>query len=293
MKSDPGSRRRLCVIGDPISHSLSPVLQSFLIEHFDLPFTYEAVRVVPNELPAFVEKLRAGEFAGASVTLPHKQAVMPLLEECSPTARHIGAVNTIVPEGGLLHGHNTDAAGFLRAAQAAQIDFKNQKVLLLGAGGAAKAVLHVLREQGAGAIHICNRDLARAEKWLAAGAQESQKELHLVEWEKREQWLQAGPVNVIINATSAGMPPQREISPLPAAALRKDLAVIDLIYNPPETLLLQEAKKAGARVLNGLPMLIHQGVAAMELWSGQKLDIGGIHAEIEKELLAAYRARTI
>jgi shikimate dehydrogenase len=284
MKSS--SHPRLAVIGDPISHSLSPVLQNFLIARFALPFTYEAVRVAPADLPAFVQKMRAGEFAGANVTIPHKQAVIPLLDDLSSSAHQVGAANTLVPEAGLLIGHNTDVSGLLQAARAAALDFKNQDVLLLGAGGAARAVLEVLCEAEASTIYICNRDRVHAEKLRHALSPHARENVRVLAWEDRESWLHLRPVTMIVNATSAGMPPQQNAAPLPGAMLYENLTVIDLIYNPLETVLLREAKKAGAQTLNGLAMLIYQGVAALELWSKQKLEIGEMYAEIESLLIA-------
>ena len=280
---------RLAVIGDPISHSLSPLLQNSLIAHFELPFAYEAVRVAAHELPAFVQRIRAGEFAGANVTIPHKQTIMPLLDDLAGTARSIGAVNTIVNEAGVLLGYNTDAPGLQRALQAAKIDLAHQDVLLLGAGGSANAVLHVALAAGASTIYLCNRDAGRAERLRHTLNGEHQERLRLIEWSERESWLRLQPVTVIVNATSAGMAPQQNLSPLPSASLHKNVAVIDLIYNPLETELLRAAKKAGAKILNGLPMLIYQGVAALELWSRQKLDLGEIYAEIETRLMSKVR----
>ncbi len=286
MHSESPLRQRLAVIGDPISHSLSPVLQNSLIGHFDLPFHYEAVRVAPSALPAFIQKMRAGEFAGVNVTIPHKQAIIPLLDDLATTALQIGAANTIVNEAGWLLGHNTDAPGFLRALQAAEIDLENQDLLLLGAGGAAKAVLHVALAAGASTIYICNRDNARAEALRRPLTSDQQDKLRVIKWKDRESWLRMQPVTVIANATSAGMPPQQHLSPLPATALHGGLTVIDLIYNPGETLLLRETKKRGGKTLNGLSMLIYQGVAALELWSRKRLEIGGIYPELEQQLLA-------
>jgi shikimate dehydrogenase len=161
--------------------------------------------------------------------------------------------------------------------------------MILGAGGAAAAVLRVLLEEGASSIYICNRNTARAGKLRDATSGEQQEKLRLVKWEERQRWLHMRPVTMIVNTTSAGMSPQQNSSPLPAAVLYAGMTVIDLIYNPIETVLLHDANKVGARTLNGLPMLIHQGVAALEMWSRQKLEIGGIYGDLEKHLLAQMR----
>ncbi len=286
MKTFPSNRRRLAVIGDPIAHSLSPALQNFLIAHFDLPFHYEAARVSSEGLPAFVQRMRTGEFAGANVTLPHKQTVVSLLDELTPSAQSMGAVNTIVCEAGLLRGYNTDAPGFTRCLQAAGVAIKNQAVLVLGAGGAATAVVHALLAAGVGAIYICNREAARAKKICEKISRGNSEKMRLLKWEEREDWLRLRPVTMIINATSAGMPPQQNVSPLSRSAFYAGLHVVDLIYRPRETLFLREAKQAGALTWNGLPMLIYQGVAALELWSRQQFECSHIYAEIERRLCA-------
>ena len=279
--------RRLAVIGDPIAHSLSPALQNFLIAYFDLPFVYEAVRVSPGELAGFVQKLRAGEYAGVNVTIPHKQAIIPLLDELTAAAAGISAVNTLVPEAGILRGHNTDVPGFLRSVQAAGIRLQNQNVLVLGAGGAAAAVIRAVLDAGANVVYACNRDPSRAEKLCAKYGAGRARSMGLIKWEEREDWLRMQPVTVIVNATSAGMPPQQQLSPLPASAFYPGLTVVDLIYHPRETLLLRDARAAGATALNGLSMLIYQGVAALELWSQRQLEIDDIYAALEKQLTGA------
>ncbi len=274
------------MIGDPISHSLSPVLQGFLIEHFNLPFTYEAVHVRAEELPSLIARLRRGELAGVNVTLPHKQTIIPFLDDLVYPADRIGAVNTVRVQNGRLIGHNTDAAGFQRSLHRAQLKMRNAEVLVLGAGGAAKAVVFALLENEAGTIYLSNRSAARAQQLRASLLPPEQARVRLLAWEQREQFLQANAIAFVINTTSLGMPATRALSP--CTNFRKVRAVIDLIYNPPETLLLQQAQEAGAATLNGLPMLIYQGVAAMECWSGKTLAIAEVYSALARKMLAAY-----
>ncbi|MDL1879219.1 shikimate dehydrogenase, partial [Cytophagia bacterium CHB2] len=167
--------QRLAVIGDPISHSLSPLMQNFLIAHFDLPFQYEALRVSVNELPAVIARLRRGEFAGVNVTIPHKQAIIPLLDDLEEGAQRMGAVNTVISSNGVLLGHNTDVIGFQRTLESAGINVAQEEVLVLGAGGAAAAVLFSLLEMGAGMIYISNRDRVRAERLRKTFSEEDQE----------------------------------------------------------------------------------------------------------------------
>jgi len=278
-------KRRLAVIGDPIAHTLSPVLHSFLIDHFQLPFSYEAIRVRAAELPDLVARIRRGEFAGVNVTIPHKQSIMPLLDDIESPANRIGAVNTVVPFHGLLIGHNTDASGLLRSLHAAGISVEGEEVLVLGAGGAAAAVVFALIEASAGLTYICNRKLERAQRLASTVPAFARERIRTIPWQERIEWLQMRPVTVIVNATSVGMHPAVDESPVPASVLHSELVVIDLIYNPFETRLLREAKQAGAITLHGLPMLIFQGVAALKLWTGQELDIGEIYPGLESRLI--------
>jgi len=280
--------QKLAVIGDPIAHSLSPVLQSFLIRHFALPFTYEALLIRANDLPKMMHRLRDGEFRGLNVTIPHKQAVLPFLDAVDETAARLGATNTIAVEKNKLIGYNTDVIGFLRGLTAAGISPSDKNVLVLGAGGAARAVVFALLKTGAQKIFLCNRSAGRAEALLAAFATDSR--LQNVRWPERLTWLQNNKIDIVINATSIGMHPQLNESPLPPAAFFPYMIAFDLIYNPLETAFLRAAAEAGATTANGLGMLIDQGVAALEIWSQQKFDIQNIYANLENELREALKA---
>ncbi len=277
-------KQRLAVIGDPISHSLSPVLQNFLLAHFTLPFVYEAVHVSASDLPRLVTRLRHGELAGVNVTLPHKQNIIFLLDELIYPADRIGAVNTVCVANGKLLGHNTDALGFQRSLERARIAVRDEHVLLLGAGGAAKAIVFALLAAGAGVIHLSNRHAERAAQLRSGLSLEEQARVRLVAWEERARVLQAEEIALAINATSAGMAAGSSPSPLPNHALRNARAAVDLIYNPVETLFLRQAKEAGAATMNGLSMLVYQGAAALELWSGRKLEIEQVYARLEERL---------
>lgn len=278
---------RLAVIGDPISHSLSPLLQNSLIAHFGLPFVYEALHVRAEDLPVLVARLRRGELAGVNVTIPHKQAIIPMLDELVYPADRIGAVNTVCIVKGRLVGHNTDAVGFQRSCAKANIALSNKEILLLGAGGAAKALVFALLEKGARTIHLCNRNRERAERLRESLSHAERERVRIVSWEERAILAQTQTVEIVINTTSVGMHETKTESPLPVTAFHKGMAAIDLIYNPAETLFLQQAERAGAIVSNGLPMLIYQGLAALELWSGRRLKIETIYAALEKRMREA------
>lgn len=284
------SVQKLAVIGDPISHSLSPVLQNFLIRHFALPFTYEAWRVRTSDLPAMIQRLRDGKLRGINVTIPHKQAVLPLLDAIDETAARIGAVNTIAVENGKLSGYNTDVPGFRRSLEAANVSVEGKAVLVLGAGGAARAVVFALLQSHARKIFLCNRSSARIGSLMATFAKyAADGQLQNVPWPNRGFWVAASAPDIIVNATSIGMHPQIHESPLPNLALGHHQAAVDLVYNPLQTAFLQAATAAEAKAINGLGMLIYQGVAALELWSKQPLDIREIYSNLENELQNALK----
>jgi shikimate dehydrogenase len=280
--------KKLAVIGDPIAHSLSPILQNYLIRHFALPFTYEALQVRPAELPDFMKRVRSGEFRGVNVTIPHKQAVTPFLDGMEEDAARIGAVNTIVVEGTKLIGHNTDARGFLQSLDDAKVPVAGRDAFVLGAGGAAQAVVYALLCEGARRVFICNRNQARASELIAAFAQVADDEqLQYIPWSGRMAWLRRNPVDLIINATSIGMHSHSDDTPLPQSVFIPGMAAVDLVYNPLHTAFLLMAKPAGAITVHGLGMLIYQGVAALEIWSKRHLEVYDIYSSLEKELMEA------
>ncbi len=279
------SGHKLAVIGDPISHSLSPVLQNFLIRRFALAFTYEALQVRTAELPAMMQRLRAGGFRGINVTIPHKQAVLPFLDEVDATAASVGAVNTIMADNGKLTGYNTDTLGFQRNLEAATISVEGKTALVLGAGGGARAVVFAMLEAGTRKIFLSNRKAARAQELIAAfAAYAGAGQLQNVPWSNRSSWMAATAPDIIVNATSLGMHPQIHESPLPGEVFVSNMVAVDLVYNPMQTAFLRAARAAGAIAVNGLGMLIHQGVAALEIWSKRKFDIRDIYSDLESEL---------
>ncbi len=260
--------RRPGVIGYPVDHSISPAIHQAALDQLGIDARYERWAVTPEALPAWVATLRAPDVLGANVTVPHKEAVLPLLDELLPAARAIGAVNTIVNVGGRLRGENTDAAGFARALQEAGYQQPGGAVVLLGAGGAARAIAHALLEWGVDRLTIVNRHLPRAEALVSAMQARAGRvviEACALASPSLDACLAA--CDLLINATSVGMRPgERILRPdqVPAGAL-----VVDIVYNPPVTPLLADAAARGARTLNGVPMLVYQAALAFELWTGQ------------------------
>ena len=278
--------RRLAVIGYPIKHSVSPAMQQAALDHLGIEAEYVALQVLPEDLGALMLEMREGEWAGINVTVPHKEAIVPLLDELSDEAAAIGAVNTVVTDGPRLVGHNTDGIGFLRGLRDdSGFDPHGRIVCLVGAGGAARAVLRGLCEARARRVRIVNRSAERArtlvdlsaswDGWTDVEAEPLPTSL--------EEWFDClADCDLVVNATSVGL--HRSETPLPVAALPDGATVVDLIYNPRPTRLLAEAS-VHHRTIDGLPMLVRQGAAAFELWTGMDAPIGVMFAAAEKALM--------
>ncbi len=271
--------QRLGVVGFPIEHSISPAIQQAALDALGIDARYERWRIAPAELRAWVESLRGPDVLGANVTVPHKEAVVPYLDELSPTARSIGAVNTIVHRDGRLLGANTDVEGFARSLLEAGFDPHGADVVLLGAGGAARAVAVALLGAGVRRLVLFNRGLARAEALAALlgdqpGAGQTTVEAYALDAPALDAHL--AQCTLLVNTTSVGLHPGDSllsVERVPAGAL-----VVDIIYNPPETALLAAARARGARTLNGLPMLVHQAALAFQLWTGREAPLGVMFA---------------
>lgn len=267
--------KRLAVIGYPIKHSISPAMHQAALDTLGVEACYDRVEVAPDDLPAFVEELRGGEWSGINVTVPHKESVLPLLDEVAPEAAAIGAVNTIVVSGNRLIGHNTDAAGFIRALRDdGGFDAYGRVVALLGAGGAARAVLWSLVQSRARVVRLFNRGQERANRLAqAARGWGEWTEVVVERWgQDTADWQDLlSDCDLVINATSVGLLPDE--SPLAAGAIPSGTLVVDLIYNPRPTRLLWDAAGRELRTLDGLPMLVYQGAAAFELWTGLKAPV--------------------
>ena len=261
--------QRLGIIGHPIGHSISPLFQQAALDAIGFDGTYEPWDVAPDAVGDFVNGLRAPGTLGINVTVPHKEAVIPLLDEVDDWASTAGAVNTIVNRNGRLTGHNTDGIGFLRAVrEGADFEPRGRDVLVLGAGGSARGVVYALARAGAAQLFIANRTLERAERLasLSIDSGVAAEALALSDAPRA-----AREVGLIVNCTSMGMVhgPDETSSPLYAADIPSAALVNDLVYNPLETPLLHEAARAGAAILGGIQMLVYQGAASFEMWTGQ------------------------
>lgn len=265
-------KTKICgLIGDPVEHTMSPVMHNAAFDKLGLDYTYLPFRVRSEELPQAVSGLKALNAIGFNVTIPHKVAVIPLLDELDPLARKIGAVNTVVNNNGVLKGYNTDASGFLQALLERGVEPAGKNIVLLGAGGAARAIAYILSERKA-RLTILNR---REElDWAEAIAANIRKDLgNVIEvFELLPDYLQKAleHADILANATSVGMSPDSGKSLVPSRLLRSGLVVVDIVYNPVRTKLLQDAAAAGAVTVEGLDMLVWQGALAFEKWTGEK-----------------------
>lgn len=270
------------VMGWPVRHSLSPAMHNAAAAALGLNLVYVPLPVAATEVAAAVRGLRALGFLGANVTIPYKQAVLPLLDEVDEAAQAIGAVNTIAVRSGRLWGANTDWSGFLADLQALGVDVAGKKALVLGAGGSARAVAYALAAAGA-AVTVLARRLAQAEQ-LAADLAPHLPLAQPILGRLLTKVAVDTMADLVVNTTPLGMSPDEdgcawpEGVPLPAGAF-----VYDLVYNPPRPRLLQMAAAAQQRHANGLGMLLRQGAQAFQLWTGREPDLAVMAAAVRAE----------
>jgi len=261
--------KRACVIGWPVAHSRSPVIHRYWLKLYGLDGAYEMEAVRPEEIEDFLHSLGQWGYKGANVTLPHKEAALAAADRPDEAATAIGAANTLwLDAKGLLHASNTDAYGFMThlAAEAPDWNKGSRPVMVLGAGGAARAILHGLLEAGASKILLANRTGGRAE----ALAQGFGSRVSVVPWEDRNRAL-AGS-GLLVNATSLGMTGKPPLD-LDLSALPKDATVADIVYSPLETPLVAAAKARGNRIVDGLGTLLHQAAPGFERWFGVRPEV--------------------
>ncbi len=261
-----GKTRVCAVIGDPIEHSLSPTMHNAAFEHLQLDFVFLAFKVAPDQLEHTIKGVRALGIRGLNVTMPHKNAVTEFLDEADAAVRFLGAANTVLNQAGRLRGFNTDGVGALKALKNNGVNLAGKKVLLLGAGGAAKAIAFCLARE-VDELCILNRD-ARKARELADVLRPCGKKIVGAELSPSQVLQELRKSDVLVNATSVGMIPNASESLIEPSWLNPDLCVMDIVYNPVETKLIRDAKAAGARVVNGVEMLLYQGAASFEIWMG-------------------------
>jgi len=273
-------KKFFAVIGDPIAHSMSPAMHNDLFQANEIDAHYLPLHVKGENLEAAVKGFKAIEIAGFNVTVPHKEAIIPLLDRIDPLAKAIGAVNTVVNENGELVGYNTDGSGYVEGLNRELDLIEDQKVLMIGAGGAARAIYFTMSKQGVKRIDICNRTVSKAEALIKECPYPVPS--HALSIQEAEEAL--GEYDLIIQTTPKGMLPAIGELPISLHNLNSNAFVSDIIYNPLETKILRDAKKKGARIQNGLDMFVFQGALAFEKWTGIFPDTNRMKEIVLKQL---------
>ncbi len=261
----------LCIIGYPIEHSMSPIMHNAAIRELNLDYIYLAFNIFPANLNLAVKGIKAFNIIGINVTIPFKQKIMKYLDEIDPIAKKIGAINAIKNDKGYLTGKNIDAEGAMKALLNAGYTVSGKNILLLGAGGAARALAYIMAEDVHKIVFV-NRTEKRAlklsnqiKKYFGINAEAKKMSKNVLKDESKK-------ADIIINTTPVGMYPNVDKSPIPAECLHEDLIVYDIVYNPLKTKLITDATQKGCKTLGGLDMLVNQGALAFEWWTNKKPD---------------------
>ncbi|MDF2857164.1 MAG: shikimate dehydrogenase [Neobacillus sp.] len=273
-------KKLFAVLGDPIGHSMSPIMHNDLFSYYEIDAAYHPFQVKNEDLKTAIQGLKTIGISGFNVTVPHKSSIIPLLDDVDNLAKQIGAVNTVVNEDGKLVGYNTDGLGFLRGLTAYIPSIVDRKVLIIGAGGAARAIYFTLAYNKPRVIDLANRTVGKAEELIKACP--VMVESRALSLEDASNHLK--DYDVIIQTTTIGMSPNSSEQPIVIANLNHQALVCDIIYNPLETKLLKEAKQKGASTQNGLDMFIYQGALAFEKWTGISPDVQRMKENVLKQL---------
>lgn len=255
-----GERNKLAVIGDPIGHSLSPLLHNTMARELNLPYDYTARQVTVEQLPDWIQTVRREDWSGFNATMPHKLHLLDLVDEKTEEAVYFGAINTVRNDKGRLIGHNTDGDGFANMLAEHGLTFRNAHVAVLGAGGAAGAIIRKAVQDGAATVTVCNRTVEKARSLCM----EHPDVLHAATLDVPLP----EDTNLLINTIPVGGNVSGEV----LTNLRRDCAVIDILYAPPKTPLLLAAEERGMLAVNGLGMLIHQAILAFAFFTGASFD---------------------
>lgn len=281
-----GKTKLLGVIGCPVEHSLSPVMHNAAIAELGLDYVYLPFPIEPQNLGTAIAGFAATGVVGFSVTIPHKQTIIPLLSEISPIARTIGAVNTVTRQNHQWVGTNTDMEGFIAPLQRiSHSNWSEQVVVILGHGGAARAVVAGCQQLGCEEIHVLGRSLDKLTAFRHSWASPDKIQIHT--WDKLTALIPHA--HLLVNTTPVGMYPHIDESPLTleqSRQIRPDAIAYDLIYTPNPTKFLQQAEKQGAITIDGLEMLVQQGAAALKIWLQQETVPGDVMAQALRRHLA-------
>jgi shikimate dehydrogenase len=279
-----GAKTPVCaVIGDPVEHSLSPAIHNAAFAALGLDAVYVAFRVLPARLADAIAGVRGLGIRGLSVTIPHKVAIIPLLDEVDELARWTGSVNTVVNDGGRLTGRSTDGHGALKAFEAAGETCRGRRVLVLGSGGAARAVAFAIaRDAAPASLEILGIVPPEREKLARDIAEKTGARVAHGGMEALPRAMEAA--EVVVQASPVGMHPKVDETLVPRSLLRPGLVVFDAVYTPLETRLLREAREAGAKTLRGVGMFVHQAAVQFELWTGRKAPVEAMEAVVLSKL---------
>ncbi len=280
--------KTLAIFGYPLGHTMSPTMHNAAAEALDLPYRFMAYEVPPGRIGEAVRGAQAMGFGGLCITIPHKVAVAGMMDALSEDARLMGAVNVVTfGADGKMKGHNTDGVGWLRSLEEETGETpEGKRCLLLGAGGAARAVAVKLAQSGAAHIEIRNRTAGKAEE-LAAYVQKNFPGARASGGGLADLPAAAEGRDLIINTTSQGMtgdPAREAATPLPEEAIPKGAICTDAVYNPPETAFLRAARRRGARTVSGVGWLVYQGAAAWKLWTGAEMPTAAVMARVREAL---------
>ena len=269
--------KKFAVIGNPVAHSLSPILHRFIFKQLGLKAIYEKIHVLDSELESIVNKIRNSELDGLNITIPYKSKIMRYLDQVNPRAKAIGAVNIVMVQNKTVIGNNTDWYGFTLALMKNKVNLSQKKIVIIGAGGVSCAVIFALKQIGVAKIHIFNRTFEKI-------AHLCDEVIYPHKIDELENIIQED--SIIINCTSVGM--NSFDSPVDATLLNKNQTVIDTIYTPLKTKLILNSEDIGASTMTGLDMFIYQGLASLDLWLGEsisnKVNFDDLKHHIESDL---------
>ncbi len=274
------------LIGYPLGHSVSPAMHNAAFKKLGLDWEYSLFEVEPSDLPEALKGMRALHIAGFNATIPHKESILPLLDEVTKLARIIGAVNTVLNQEGKLIGYNTDGAGFIDSLKEdAKINPKGKRAVVLGAGGASRAVSIILAEANALSITLADIQEEKAKELSEYIDAYFEAECNFVKINSEDLQKAIDRADILVNSTPIGMRPKIDQSPLDEKIkLHPKLLVYDLVYNPSETKLLKAAKSAGSKTCSGLGMLVRQGALAFTIWTGKEAPINTMRKAAEEAL---------
>lgn len=279
MPAITGKTKLTGLLGEPVSHSISPLIHNFSFQKLDLDYVYLCFQINEQTLEEAVKGLRVLDVKGFNLTMPNKNKILSYLDQLSPAARLIGAVNTVENKNGVFVGHNTDGVGFMQSVKEQNIDMKNQAMTIMGIGGAATAICAQAALDDVSIIHIFARPNSSHLPRIKSLKENLEKEtsckifIHNL-FDKQDLKTSVKDSRLFVNATSVGMSPHTEDCLIEDFSIfHKHLAVADIIYNPWETALLAKAKAAGCKAFNGYSMLLYQGAEAFRIWTGKEMPI--------------------